>query len=82
MSNFGDGPFGSKLNIAAQVTNGLCPTCTERSMFVSITPEIFRCISCGSDLRQYINGAIKYLPIASSNSPEFKKDVENPKMGG
>ena len=81
MSNFGDGTFGSKLSIAAQVTNGVCPTCTERSMFVSITPEIFRCITCGSDLRQYINGSIKYLP-AMSKPPQEIKDGESTKVGG
>ena len=81
MSNFGEGTFGSKLSIAAQVTNGVCPTCTERSMFVSITPEIFRCITCGSDLRQYINGSIRYLP-AMSKPPEETTNGDSPKMGG
>jgi uncharacterized protein (DUF983 family) len=69
---FGQGPFGSKLNVEAQVTNGTCPHCAELSIFVSINPEIFRCTTCGADCRQYINGKISYLPILSTNSPIAK----------
>ena len=69
MDGFGKGPFGAKVNIAAQVTNGVCPTCTMEGVFVSLTPEIYRCITCGADCRQYINGSIKYLP-AITKVPE------------
>ena len=31
-------------------------------MLVSITPEFYRCITCGSDLKQHINGKISYIP--------------------
>ena len=46
---FGQGPFGKALDVAAQVTGGVCPTCTHETMFVSLSPEIFRCMNCGSD---------------------------------
>ena len=82
MAGFGDGTFGSKLNFEAQVTNGVCPACVTNSIFISINPEIFRCTTCGSDCRQYINGKITYLPITSNNSPEFKKNGESTKVGG
>jgi len=65
MDGFGKGPFGTKLHIAAQVTNGVCPTCAMEGVFVSLTPEIYRCITCGADCRQYINGSIKYLPAVT-----------------
>jgi len=35
-------------------------------MLVGLTPEMFRCMNCGSDLRQHINGKITYLPIMSA----------------
>ena len=70
MDGFGKGPFGTKLSIAAQVTNGVCPTCTMEGVFVSLTPEIYRCITCGADCRQYINGQIKYIP-AITKVPEL-----------
>jgi|TARA_R110002020_G_scaffold110428_4_gene255102 uncharacterized protein (DUF983 family) len=70
MDGFGKGPFGTKVSIAAQVTNGVCPTCTMEGVFVSLTPEIYRCITCGADCRQYINGQIRYLP-AITKAPDL-----------
>ena len=78
---FGKGPFGKALDVAAQVTGGVCPTCTHETMFVSLSPEIYRCMNCGSDCRQYINGSIKYLP-ALTRLPEDNKDDQKSKVGG
>ena len=45
-----------------EIVNGKCPTCEEHTMLVGITPEMFRCINCGADLQQHVNGKIIYLP--------------------
>ena len=66
MNNFGNGPFGSKVKIEAQVTNGVCPTCKMEGIFVSLTPDLFRCMTCGYDLEQKVNGKISYMPIMTS----------------
>ena len=50
------------MKITAEIVNGKCPTCDEYTMLVGLTPEMFRCMNCGSDLRQHINGKITYLP--------------------
>ena len=78
---FGHDPFGKALNVAAQVTGGVCPTCTYETMFVSLSPEIYRCMNCGTDCKQYINGSIRYLP-AMASLPEKTKDGETTKVGG
>ena len=78
---YGKGPFGKALDVAAQVTGGVCPTCTYETMFVSFSPELYRCMNCGSDCKQYINGSIKYLPAMSSISKKTK-DGETTKVGG
>jgi len=78
---FGRDPFGKALDIAAQITGGVCPTCTHETMFVSLSPEIFRCITCGADCKQYINGRIRYLP-SISKFPKEPKDGQTAKMGG
>ena len=75
------GPFGKALDVAAQVTSGVCPTCSYETMFVSLSPEIYRCMNCGSDCRQYINGSIKYLP-AITKFPEETKDGASTKVRG
>ena len=70
------GPFGKALDLSTQITHGVCPTCEHEGLFVSINPKIFRCTTCGSDCKQYINGSIRYLP-AFSMPPEVSKDVQS-----
>lgn len=50
------------LKLYTEIVNGKCPTCEEYTMLVGITRSFYRCISCGTDLEQYINGSIKYIP--------------------
>ena len=78
---YGKGPFGKAIDLATQLTSGVCPTCEHEGLFVSINPEIFRCTTCGSDCKQYINGSIRYLP-AMSRLPDQPEDVKSPKVGG
>ena len=54
------------MKITAEVVNGKCPTCDEFTMLVGLTPELYRCMNCGADLHQHINGKITYLPSMSS----------------
>ena len=69
--------FG-KLDVRAEVVNGVCATCTHPTILVSITPDHFRCITCGADLKQHINGKISYIPHV--NNPEQIR-FETPKNG-
>ena len=62
MDGFGKGRFGAGLEISTQVVNGKCPFCTANSIFVSLHPTLFRCIACGSDVEQKVNGKISYIP--------------------
>ena len=50
------------VKISAEIVNGKCPTCEEFTMLVGLTPEMYRCMNCGSDLEQHVNGRIVYLP--------------------
>ena len=54
------------MKIQTEVVNGKCPTCDEFTMLVGITNQMYRCMNCGSDLEQHINGKISYLPIMQS----------------
>ena len=56
------------VKIQAEIVNGKCPTCNEFTMLVGLTPELYRCMNCGSDLQQHINGKISYIPHISSKS--------------
>jgi len=50
------------IRFQTEIVNGKCPTCEEHTMLVGITSEMFRCINCGADLQQHVNGKISYLP--------------------
>ena len=69
--------FGD-INIKTEIVNGTCPTCSLDTILVSITRDHFRCITCGSDLRQHVNGKISYIP-AVHNADQIK--FEAPKNG-
>ena len=59
------------IRMQAEIVNGRCPTCHEMTILVGLSPEFFRCINCGADLQQHINGKITYLPTLTS--PEDAK---------
>ena len=54
------------MKVSAEVVNGECPTCSELTMLVGLSNEMYRCMNCGADLQQHINGKITYLPIMSA----------------
>ena len=51
------------MKVSAEIVNGKCPTCDEYTMLVGLTKEFFRCMNCGADLEQHVNGKIIYLRI-------------------
>ena len=53
---------GKNFKITAEIVNGICPTCDEYTPLVGITKQFFRCLTCGTDLEQHINGKISYIP--------------------
>tara|TARA_B100000482_G_scaffold153941_1_gene115791 strand:- start:261 stop:491 length:231 start_codon:yes stop_codon:yes gene_type:complete len=63
------------IRIQAEIVNGKCPTCHEMTILVGITPEMYRCINCGSDLQQHVNGKISYIPSLSSRT--LMSDIES-----
>ena len=77
MSKFGKGSFGSGVEINAQVVNGKCPFCTTDGIFVSIHKTIFRCIACGGDIEQKINGKISYIPLGGNIVMKDTKDLRD-----
>ena len=54
---------GSNLQINAEIVNGNCPHCKHDTVLVSIwTNSVYRCMTCGFDVKQLVNGKISYIP--------------------
>ena len=66
MKTFGKEFFGKGMELKTEVTNGTCPICDETTVFVSIFSTIYRCISCGADTKQEVNGHIRFMPLAQA----------------
>ena len=72
-------PFFKKTHIrfSPEITAGLCPHCDMQASFISIVNDQYRCMTCGEDVKQEINGVIKYV-IADKKTAfkmrEFEED--------
>ena len=53
---------GKTIRFHTEIVNGICPTCNEYTMLVGLTRQYYRCITCGADLEQHVNGCISYIP--------------------
>ena len=69
-------PKKQKFKIEAEIVNGKCPTCDQFTMLVGIEQSFFRCMNCGSDLEQHVNGKISYLPVMTSPGKDAKLFVK------
>ena len=70
-------PKEKKFKIEAEIVKGECPSCSQITTLVGITSQFFRCMECGGDLEQHINGKISYLPIMQSRADGGKPYVKD-----
>tara|TARA_R110002020_G_scaffold8679_1_gene35294 strand:+ start:87 stop:341 length:255 start_codon:yes stop_codon:yes gene_type:complete len=84
MAKFGKDIFGKGFDIRAEVTNGKCPLCESPTIFVSLHRNFYRCMNCGGDTEQKVNGVISYIPagISGSRPPVLAQYSNNPEENG
>ena len=84
MDKFGKDIFGKGFNLKAEVTNGKCPVCETPTVFVSLYKNFYRCMTCGGDTEQKVNGVISYIPLstAGSKAPVLAQHSSNPEENG
>ena len=54
--------------------NGICPECQEDTILVAIVTDFYRCTNCGYDVKQYVNGSIKYLKLEDQDIEWLRKN--------
>ena len=62
------------MRIQAEIVHGKCPTCEEYTPLVGLTKQFYRCMTCGADLEQHVNGVISYIPHLSKNTLKSQVD--------
>ena len=76
-----DDPFkkpnlGTNLQISAEIVNGNCPLCKQDTVLVSLWQNyIYRCMTCGADVKQQVNGKISYIPHVK-DPKKFRYDMK------
>ena len=55
---------------------GVCEECQEETILVAIVSEYYRCVNCGADTRQHINGSIRYLKLNERDKKFIKQNGE------
>ena len=64
------------MKITAEIVNGKCPTCDEFTMLVGLTATVYRCMNCGTDLEQHVNGKIRYIQLTDADKEWLRKNGE------
>ena len=59
--------------LTSQIVTGNCPECRTDTILVSFYQNIYRCVNCGHDLEQKVNGVIKY--VVANQETQFKASV-------
>jgi len=59
--------------LTSQIVTGNCPECRSETLLVSFEPYLYRCVNCGYDLEQKVNGVIKY--VVANEETRFKSSV-------
>ena len=60
-------------HLTSQIVTGNCPECRTDTLLVSFEPYLYRCVNCGHDLEQKVNGVIKY--VIANERTEFKANT-------
>ena len=70
----------ANLQINSEIVNGTCPHCKHETVLVSIwTNCIYRCMTCGFDVRQMVNGKISYIPhVTDPKKFRYNMKIDNP----
>ena len=59
--------------LETSIVTGNCPECRTDTLLVSFDPGMFRCVNCGHDLEQKVNGVIKY--VIANEQTQFKSSI-------
>ena len=51
---------------------GFCEECQEDAILVAIVSDFYRCTNCGADIKQHINGRIRYMQLTDSDIEYIK----------
>lgn len=63
----------SSHNLEARIDFGRCPCCETLTPFLFLQKEFYRCATCGEEVKQFVNGVIKYMPVTQNEKTFLMK---------
>ena len=60
----------------AKIVTGKCPDCRELTILVFLADVFYRCVNCGADLEQKVNGVIKYMKVNKDTSMAIREFID------
>jgi len=82
MDKSGKDIFGKGFNIKTEVTKGHCPLCESKTVLVSLHENFYRCMKCGGDTEQKVNGVISYIPLTTVGGKSISLSLEKDNHNG
>ena len=64
------------VKFVTEIVTGECPECDCKTMLVNIYTNIFRCVNCGEDVEQKVNGVIKYMKVDKESEMKLTVDLD------
>jgi len=64
------------VKFVAEIVTGDCPECDCKTMLVNIYTNIYRCVNCGGDVEQKVNGVIKYMKVDKESEMKLTVDLD------
>ena len=70
--------ISTNIQLNAEIVNGTCPHCNLATVLVCLwNGNIYRCMTCGTDLEQKVNGKISYIPNTKNIELRMKVDGQS-----
>ena len=64
------------IKFTTEIVTGDCPECAEKTMLINIENNVYRCINCGEDVVQKVNGVIKYMKVDKDSAMKLTMDLD------
>ena len=64
------------VKFVTEIVTGECQECDCKTMLVNIYTNIYRCVNCGEDVEQKVNGVIKYMKVDKESEMKLTTDLD------
>jgi len=64
------------VKFVTEIVTGDCPECDCKTMLINIYTNIYRCVNCGEDVEQKVNGVIKYMKVDKESEMKLTVDLD------